>query len=132
MSIGVKLWHDDIRRPPDQSWTWARTNQEAQKILSAGGVYEASLDHDLGLHDADPDVPDADMQAGWDEENDGLKLVKWMIDHKLVPPVVTIHSWNPDGAKDMASYITSAMKVGVIAPVHLTVRRFLREDDLYG
>ena len=30
----MKLWVDDIRRPPDASWAWARTNAEAIEIHS--------------------------------------------------------------------------------------------------
>lgn len=101
----MKLWHDDIRRPPDDSWVWVRTNQQAMAVLTVHIVDEISMDHDLGLHEADPDVQDADMQRGWDEENDGAKLAQWMCDHNHVPPKVTVHSWNPDGAKRMANIL---------------------------
>lgn len=106
-----KLWHDDVRRPPDDSWLWARTNQQAQKILSENSITEASLDHDLGLDYVDPDMPDADIQTGWDTDNDGAMLVRWMIEHDLLPPKVTIHSWNPDGAKRMAGLIDQAVRL---------------------
>lgn len=98
----TKLWHDDIRRPPDDTWIWARTNEDAQLVLRSGEVTQISMDHDLGLHNADPDVQDADMQRGWDRENDGYTLVQWMIEEGYVPPDITIHSWNPDGAMRMA------------------------------
>lgn len=129
----MKLWHDDIRRPPDDSWHWARTNQEAMRFLQLWVVTEISLDHDLGLHNHDPDVPDADMQMGWDEENDGYDLVKWMVAADLVPRKVTIHSHNPDGAKNMATYLINACKHGAISnpEIDLNVRPFLREADFY-
>lgn len=117
----VKLWHDDIRRPPDDSWVWARTNDDAKLVFSAREVTECSLDHDLGLHDHDPDVPDADIQIGWDEENDGLGLVKWMVENNRVPPIVTIHSHNPDGAKRMAQAIVESGQANKII-----VKRFFR------
>lgn len=125
-----KLWHDDVRRPPDTSWVWARTNDIAIKLIDTNGKPdECSLDHDLGLHNADPDVPDADMQQGWDEENDGFDLVKWMVDNDFVPDKVTIHSWNPWGAERMASYIRNAIEHGAISnnPT-VIVKRFLREE----
>lgn len=112
----MRLWHDDIRRPPDDSWTWARTNQEAMSFLEAGGVSECSLDHDLGLERADPDVPDADLQHGWDPVNDGLGLVRWMIEHDLVPGLVTIHSWNPVGARRMADALGDAGRACTVRP----------------
>jgi hypothetical protein len=132
----LKVWHDDIRRPPDNSWIWVRTNQEAMRCISLAftleaPVHEISMDHDLGLHNHDPDVPDADMQMGWDEENDGFELVKWMVEHDYVPEIVTIHSWNPDGAKRMADYLRQAFREGVICrdrPLCVHVKRFERES----
>lgn len=112
----MKLWHDDIRRPPDDTWAWARTNETAQYLLLGNNVVECSLDHDLGLHDADPDVPDADMQMGWDVENDGYKLVKWMIENDVVPEKVTIHSWNYDGARKMYNALKDAGHIAFVQP----------------
>lgn len=147
----MKLWVDDIRPAPDDTWVWARTNDVARSILtiarnSAGTevenlMTEVSLDHDMGLHDLDPNsdselctscmkpapeglewcqtpqcntdlrdsnnrVP-ADMiqnYRGFDADN-GLKLVEWMIENNVVPPKVTIHSWNVPGAKRMYSLL---------------------------
>jgi hypothetical protein len=45
----VLLWLDDVRSPPDERWTVAKTAEEARKILLAGPVEAASLDHDLGI-----------------------------------------------------------------------------------
>lgn len=112
----VKLWHDDIRRPPDDTWLWARTNQEAKTIFMQHRVIEVSMDHDLGLHEYDPDVPDADLQRGWDTENDGVKLVDWMVCHQYLPPRITIHSWNPDGARRMADRLRDAGCRPVVKP----------------
>jgi len=120
----TRLWHDDIRRPPDDSWRWARTNDEAQLILTAHRVTECSLDHDLGLHLADPDVIDADMQRGWDVENDGYTLVKWMVANDRVPERVTIHSWNPDGARRMARLLADHGHTAEVRP-------YMRPEDRY-
>jgi hypothetical protein len=100
-----KLWVDDIRRPPDDTWLWARTNEEAQLILLNNEIEEASLDHDMGCHDHDPDAEGSFMQVAdnWWLFPDGYELVEWMIEHDLVPPKVNIHSWNPHGALRMAA-----------------------------
>lgn len=103
MSDSVKLWHDDGRRPPDESWTWARTNQEAISILLGGNVTECSLDHDLVLEKHNPDS--VDPRDRWDKVNDGKQLVIAMIALNLVPPKVTIHSQNPPGAAMMAAWL---------------------------
>src|SRR5438309_1594271 len=44
----MKLWLDDIRPTPDDTWTWAKTVPEAIDLLKTGEVTYASLDHDLG------------------------------------------------------------------------------------
>lgn len=95
----MKLFHDDIRRPP-QGWIWARTNADAIGWLRTGQVSEISLDHDLGGHELDPDAEDAFLYRGSSEDT-GLKLVKFMIYYKIIPAEITIHSWNSVGASNM-------------------------------
>lgn len=107
----MKIWHDDIRKAPE-GWVWVRTNDEAKDLLmnAPEPVGAISMDHDLGLHDMDPDeyvmmdgeLAHASFLAGRSEET-GYHLVCWMCDQALVPPNVTIHSWNPVGAIDMAA-----------------------------
>jgi hypothetical protein len=112
-----RLWVDDVRPPPDASWTWARTNKRARELLEAYRFDECSLDHDMGLHDLDVDDDDPEC---WDKvieiasklrprhEDSGDDLVGWMIDNGHVPALVTIHSWNPDGARRMAARLANA------------------------
>lgn len=111
----MKLWHDDIRRPPEGGWIWARTNRDAIFFLllardhGAPEILEASLDHDLGMDDQDPDAdPNTWLLRGDSLEGDGVDLCMAMYHLHLVPPVVTIHSWNPDGAERMASICREA------------------------
>lgn len=112
----MKLWMDDVRAPPDNTWQWARTLARAQEILSSGDVVECSLDHDLGLHVLEVPGPGEELDdEHWNalvelahtlrdhNEPTGLDLVHWMIEHDLVPEIVTIHSWNPEGAQMMAA-----------------------------
>lgn len=44
---GLKLWVDDIRNPPDGSWTVARTINGAILALDLADFDEISLDHDI-------------------------------------------------------------------------------------
>lgn len=112
----MKLWHDDIRKPP-AGWTWARTNAEALEWLRIPGlVDEISLDHDLGLHNADEDDLEAIFLAAPSHEGSGYDLVCTMTDEGLVPPKVTIHSWNPDGAKAMATRLNNHGFDCIVAP----------------
>jgi hypothetical protein len=70
-------------------------------------IVECSLDHDLGYHDVEiPEDPDELLKVlvlRGEAEETGYDLVCWMLENNLVPKKVTIHSWNPDGAKHMAA-----------------------------
>jgi len=99
----IKLWHDDVRPPPEDDWHWARTNEEAIALLSTGQVTVVSLDHDLGLHEIDSSLPGAINLAGASPEGSGYDLVKWMCETKHLPARIVVHSWNPDGAKRMVA-----------------------------
>lgn len=122
-----RLWFDDIRKPPDITWTWARTVGRAKELLVEYSFDECSLDHDMGLDGLDPNE-DQDDPEYWDKvveianalnprsEENGYDLVNWMIENEHVPPVVTIHSWNPGGASRMAARLVNAGFDCYIAP----------------
>lgn len=97
-----KLWLDDVRPAPD-GWMWAKTVAEAQDILKMGCINTCSLDHDLG---ADP--ADGINAKGDSPEGSGLDLARWMIENKLVPRWVVVHSWNPAGAKNIVDVLHDA------------------------
>ncbi|HEX6621817.1 MAG TPA: cyclic-phosphate processing receiver domain-containing protein [Solirubrobacteraceae bacterium] len=127
----MKLWHDDIRPPPDASWSWARTNADAILLLTAHWpIDECSLDHDLGLHDHDPAAAaemygdDFDMlPAATESDEDGVALVDWMIARDRVPATVTIHSHNPAGAARMAARLWAAGHACTVRPYSAEQRR---------
>ena len=70
------------------------------------------------------------LYVAGDDEDDGRKLVAWMIENDLVPPKVTIHSWNPDGAAEMAAMLQEAGHQPEVLPFSL--ERFRQEAHLYG
>lgn len=86
----MKLWVDDKRPAPDDSWTPAETSEEAIEMLVLSQLpmwddplIEVSLDHDLGGDDT------------------GFKVLDWMIEHKVWPKTLTIHTSNPPARKRM-------------------------------
>lgn len=113
----MKLWFDDIRRPPDDSWLWARTLPEALEIVRSKAIFECSLDCDLGLHEVDPHTPNADFLKSPDAHlhPNGIDLVEAMVTEKLVPPRVTIHSMSRSGARRMAAVLEKAGHEPIIA-----------------
>lgn len=99
----VWLWHDDVRRPPaDEGWIWVQDNRSAKMVLRVFNVVACSLDHDLGATPTGDPADDAFLQASGDE--DGMDLVRWMVDHGVVPEVVRIHSMNNPAATRMLNY----------------------------
>lgn len=119
----MKIWHDDIRTPPDDSWEWCRTNEAAIAVLEAQDVDEISLDHDLGLHDLDPSaIASPDILRGTGEAT-GLDLVDWMCFNNRVPLKVTIHSWNTPGAMRMfRTFCAKGYLHAIIRPFDLALR----------
>lgn len=99
----IKLWHDDIREPPDDTWLWARDNADAMVVLGSEiDVDILSMDHDLGgsnipldqlrAMELDPDY----MKLDGDET--GVELAEFIGKHDLFPQQIVIHSMNPVGA----------------------------------
>lgn len=85
----MKIWVDDIREPPDDSWLWAKTSDYALDVLDyhrhlAGrtgrnAVDCISLDHDLGGDDT------------------SRPIVLYMCQYNFWPVDVRVHSANPVG-----------------------------------
>lgn len=101
--MNVKLWIDDMRPAPDDTWDVATTSQYATKniyaALYAGMPYrEISFDHDLGM--------DSEHDAWWVADN--LERLAYMDDH----PRITwhVHSGNPVGKKRITDALNSADK----------------------
>jgi len=94
----MKVWLDDIRPMPPEFDFWAKTADEAIRILATGTVTEISLDHDLG---EDDNGTGYDV-AAWIEEGayfGTLPILRW-----------SIHSANPVGRRKMVSALTRADK----------------------
>lgn len=100
----VKIWHDDIRTPPDGSWIWARTNEQAKVILLKYDVDEISLDHDLGLEGLQSNSKTVYLK-GTSPVGTGYDLVEWMCANDHLPKKATVHSWNAPGGERMVKHL---------------------------
>lgn len=87
----MKLFVDDLRDPPDSSWTVARSTKEALELCRDTWPEELSLDHDLG---------------GEDRVMDFLKLFHEMCGEKPIPSW-KVHSANPVGRLNIMSFMDS-------------------------
>lgn len=93
MKFLTKLYVDDIRNPPDDTWDLARSFDEAIKMLTDIDYELVSLDHDI-----------ASFKNG--REYTGYDIVLWFVNRKInnggyVPPTILVHSANPVGADRM-------------------------------
>ena len=85
----LRLWIDDVREPPDDTWEWVTTSEAAIATLeyfsSEGMLWcdreEISFDHDLGGDDTTRPV------------------VIWMITNGVKFDRYSVHSANPVGAE---------------------------------
>lgn len=84
-AVSMKLWVDDERPAPDESWTVSKTGGNAAIMLTMyrDDLEEVSLDHDLG------------------EGATGYNVLAYMISEKIWPKVLTIHTSNPPARKRM-------------------------------
>lgn len=92
-----KLWLDDIRNAPDDSWTVARTYDEAVSLLGNQGCpSEISFDHDLG-----------------EGQPSGMEFAKHFVatdlcrQRRFIPADFryTVHSANPCGAENIRGFM---------------------------
>jgi hypothetical protein len=103
-TVSIRLWIDDLRKPPSDEWTWAKTLEEAMDhIRSPVGVSEISFDHDLG-------VKDLTMENEWINSQ---PVARYLEDQAqsgelIVMPVWWIHSMNPRGRKELLAILQRA------------------------
>lgn len=94
----MKLWLDDIRDPPDESWEWAQSFSQMIWLLKKFGRPEImSFDHDLGI----------DQATGTNRS--GHDIIKWIAERdqnggEWYPLEVRVHSANPVGAENVRKY----------------------------
>lgn len=98
----MKIWLDDIRPPPDETWTWARS---AQEFFDFWLGYESFITHISFDHD----IVSYDFLGN---EITGYHCLcaiekKWRYESDFQVPVMTVHSSNPVGRAKMQKLIDS-------------------------
>lgn len=99
----MKLFIDDIRNAPDESWAVARTVDSAISFIAQFGdsIEEISLDHDIshqvGMGELSRPYPCVETFTAV-----ARYIAQYYPDqHFGARPKITIHSSNPMGAKNM-------------------------------
>jgi hypothetical protein len=97
----MKLWIDDLRTPPDDSWTWAKTSTQALFLLATRKVTEVSFDHDLGGDDTSMRV--------------AQYIERLAFEGRRAPPKWDVHSQNPVGKENLIKTLASAERYWIKA-----------------
>ena len=95
----MKLFIDDIRSAPDDSWITVRNSEEAIHFIEQNGISDViSFDHDLGGDDTSMKIVNA--------------IVEMVLDGKTSFPdnvIFFVHSDNPVGAENIVEAILGFM-----------------------
>jgi len=111
----MKLFVDDRRNPPDDSWEVCRTITKAIRLLMTQNVQLISLDYDAGYLRAN-DKLDFSSFAGMHDDaptvtvpDENFGAIAWVI-CMMAPdarPHVVLHSGNPAGREEMKRLLWS-------------------------
>ncbi len=91
----MKLWIDDERPPPDDTWTWVKTSSEAIGAWERGSPVMISFDHDLGL-------------VGGDTRALAMSILGMAQAGQREPPRWYVHSANPVGVEWLTGVLERA------------------------
>jgi molecular chaperone DnaK (HSP70) len=95
----MRLWIDDLRDPPDDTWIWAKTSTEALHALATRQVTEVSFDHDLGGDDTTMRVANY--------------IERLAAQGRRAPPKWSVHSANPVGKENLIRTLSSAERLWI-------------------
>lgn len=92
----MKVFLDDVRSPPDDSWIRTLSANETIECLKTGQVTNLSLDHDLG--------DESIYGTGYDVL---LWIEQSVYMSSFQPPIIRVHSANPVARARMFAAIRS-------------------------
>lgn len=93
----LKIWLDDVREPPDNSWTWVKNAGEATEKIASSKVTHISFDHDLGDF----------IATGYDVAK---TIEYWSFIHSISRIKWFVHSANPVGRRNIEMAMRNADK----------------------
>ena len=114
----IKIWLDDERPTPDNTWLLCRRAEEATSLLrsfhESGIDVHISLDHDLG---ESKELVACDGLASYSYGSDSktgydvAKFIEKRAAQGIKPPAWEIHSANPVGRARIAAALESADRI---------------------
>ena len=104
----TKLWLDDVRPAPDESWHIVRNYKEFVSYIDNLGVPDLiSFDHDLGLehYEALENDPRRHLLNEGFTEKTGYDCAKYLVRKQLEVKDFKVHSQNPIGQYNITSLL---------------------------
>jgi hypothetical protein len=95
----IKLWVDDVRKPPSNDWIWVQSVVQAIPTIY---MYERNMHDDTIIIDLDHDAGDFVKYGG-----DYIEILNWLEREGIVDTgyFFHIHSMNSVGAQNMRAII---------------------------
>lgn len=95
----MKLWIDDVRRPPSNDWLWTMRVDQA---ITAIKMYERNMHDDIIIIDLDHDAGDFVKYGG-----DYIEILNWLEREGIVDTgyFFHLHTMNPVGYQNMKTII---------------------------
>lgn len=95
----MKLWVDDVRKPPSNDWIWVQSVVQAIPTIC---MYERNMHDDTIIIDLDHDAGDFVKYGG-----DYIEILNWLEREGIVDTgyFFHIHSMNPVGVQNMKAII---------------------------
>ena len=95
----MKLWVDDVRKPPSNEWIWVQSVVQAIPTIY---MYERNMHDDTIIIDLDHDAGDFVKYGG-----DYIEILNWLEREGIVDTgyFFHIHSMNPVGVQNMKAII---------------------------
>ena len=95
----MKLWIDDVRKPPSNDWIWVQSVVQAIPTIC---MYERNMHDDTIMIDLDHDAGEFGKYGG-----DYIEILNWLEREGIVDTgyFFHIHSMNPVGVQNMKAII---------------------------
>lgn len=95
----MKLWVDDVRKPPSNDWIWVQSVVQAIPTIC---MYERNMHDDTIIIDLDHDAGEFVKYGG-----DYIEILNWLEREGIVDTgyFFHIHSMNPVGVQNMKAII---------------------------
>lgn len=94
----TKLWIDDVRDAPDDTWMVARTSHFAMRTIALHKPDVISFDHDLG-------------EEEWTGYDIAKVILNMVYSGMMKCPDFHVHSANPVGAANIRSCMKQAQRI---------------------